>query len=179
MMSLALSAMSWSALLFVTLSSTWIIWSGVRQRMKKKLLTDLPQAELMPIVQPQGRRTVWISSLVLVLLLGLAGGYGIRDHQLLTNSRMYFGVEVLSQQSDRRYQVHIPDYKQDWDWEFCHPQKMPGPLIDIKFEQRFGCKAVNGVGFVSIHKENRNAELPNGRTSTAATATAPRLEAGR
>lgn len=114
-----------------------------------------------------------------MLAIGLALGYGTRDHELNSNTRMYWGVSVISQQSDRRYQVHIPDYTKNWDWEFCHPLQMPGPLIDIKFEQRFGCKAVNGVGFVSIHQEEHNVELQNGRDSTAATATAERLEAGR
>ena len=78
-------------------------------------------------------------SKIAMLILGMVMGYGIRDHQLTSNTRTYSGVAVLSQQSDRQYTVQIPGYARAYDFEFCHPLKMPGPLIDIKYEQRFGC----------------------------------------
>ena len=100
--------------------------------------------------------------------IGKDRGYGIRDHELVNNSRMYFGITVLSQQSDRSYTVKIPGFTQDYPWDFCHPLKMPARVIDIKYEQRFGCKVVNGTGFVQPHEEKKN-ELQNGRhNSTAA-----------
>lgn len=94
--------------------------------------------------------------------LGLSffAGYGYRDHQLTTRTFEYDGVSVLSQQSDRRYGLLIPGYSREWDFEFCHALKMPSNLIDIKYEQRNGCKQVYGIGFVKIHKENQqNAQL--------------------
>lgn len=110
------------------------------------------------------------------LVIGCLLGYLIRDHQFVTNTRTYYGVTILSQQNDHQYTVHIPDYPRDWPWIFCHPLKMPSTVIDIRYEQRYGCKNVNGVGFVapSKLKESRDA-IQNGHDSTAATTTAGRL----
>lgn len=110
------------------------------------------------------------------VVLGILLGMEIRDRQLISNSYMFWGVSIVSQQNDHQYMVHIPGYEKNWDWEFCHPLKMPGLLVDIKYEQRYGCKAVYGVGFVSLHKEKNNVELQNGRNSTE---TSRRLEARR
>lgn len=126
--------------------------------------------ERLPIhhieIRKKGKATVWIGT-PLVLALGIAAGYAIRDHQLITNTRTYFGVEVLSQQNDRSYTVRIPGFSQPYPWEFCHPLKMPAQVVDIKYEQRYGCKYVNGVGFVQPHKEKRY-ELQNGHDPAAA-----------
>jgi hypothetical protein len=108
------------------------------------------------------QRTSPAKYLLTVLLTSSVVGPGcwlLRDHQLSSNTRSYTGVTVVSQQSDRRYGVIVPGYQKVWDWEFCHPLKMPAMVVDIQYEQKFGCKNVNGTGFVSIHKEDKNAKL--------------------
>lgn len=124
-----------------------------------------PQVSI-PEIRSRDKKTVWIGT-PLVLAFGIAAGYAIRDHQLVTNTRTYFGVEVLSQQSDHSYTVRIPGFIQPYPWEFCHPLKMPAQVVDIKYEQRYGCKYVNGVGFVQPHKE-KPYELQNGHDPAAA-----------
>src|SRR5262249_52349456 len=128
----------WLPWLLVISSCIWIVSDGrIRSTLRSWRLAvpstdtaDMSHVEAMPAVEPQGRRTVWIAGMMLTLAVGILGGYGIRDHQLSANTREYFGVSVLSQQSDHRYTVKIPGYSKDYDWEFCHPLKMPGPLID-------------------------------------------------
>lgn len=152
-----LSVASWLVPLLLILLCAWIVLRNVRQDMKENVTT----AELfnIPKVRPRGEVTIWIGSMLMMLAVGLGTGYGLRNIQLINNTRMYFGVVVLSQQNDHEYIVRIPGYDRTYDWEFCHPLKMPAALIDIKYEQRFGCKAVNGVGFVAPHEEKHNAEL--------------------
>lgn len=123
--------------------------------------------------------------MILLLAVGVAyqigkdRGYGIRDHELVQNTRMYFGVTVLSGKTDKNYTVQIPGFVKSYDWDFCHPVKMPAQVIDIKYEQRPGCKMVNGVGFLQIHEE-KNYGIQNGRNSTPAEpATWTGLEARR
>jgi hypothetical protein len=87
-----------------------------------------------------------LGAVAVTISLSFLAGYGYRDHQLASNTRTYFGVSVLSQQSDRRYQVKIPGYTRTYDWEFCDPLKMPSPLVDIKYEQHYGwfCSTTSG-----------------------------------
>src|SRR5690348_8043534 len=127
---------------------------------------NFPPATFIPEVRQRGRATVWIS-LPVILLMGVAGGYAIRDHQLIANTFTYEGVTVNSKVSDSRYWVTIPGYTRQRDFEFCHSLKMPADVIDLKYEQRYGCKQVYGVGFVQPHKEKNNVEsdLQNGRGS--------------
>ena len=114
--------------------------------------------------------------LLMIVGLSLAAGYGIRDHQLVRNTFTYEGVVVNSQVSDSRYWMTIPGYTRQRDFEFCHPLKMPATVIDIKYEQKYGCKQVYGVGFVQPHKEKSNATIQNGRDSTTATEATARLD---
>jgi len=111
--------------------------------------------------------------------MGLVGGYAIRDHQLVTNTFTYEGVTVNSKVSDKQYWVTIPGYTRQRDFEFCHPLKMPANVIDLKYEQRYGCKQVYGVGFVQPHKETNNAAIQNGRGTATATEASAGLETGR
>lgn len=176
----------WLPWLSVISTCAWAILSGVKESTRDRSRSDCDPLDegttnapvAMPAVRQRGERTIWIASMLMMLALGLALGYGVRDRELIANTRMYFGVTVMSQQSDRRYMVQIPGYIKSYDWEFCHPLKMPGPLIDIKYEQRFGCKAVNGVGFIQIHEEKKN-ELQTGRDSSTAKPAAYAMEAGR
>lgn len=121
-----------------------------------------------------------VMSKATILILGIIIGYASRDHQLVSNTRTYFGVSVLAQLSDRKYTVRVPGYPRTYDWDFCDPLAMPSKLIDIRYEQHYGCKLVNGVGFVAPHQEKKDDQLQNGRYSTPASTTAfVRLEEGR
>lgn len=111
--------------------------------------------------------------------IGKDRGYGIRDHELTVNTFTYEGVAVNSQVSDHRYWMTIPGYIRQFDFDFCHPIKMPADIIDIKYEQKYACKQVYGVGFVQPHKERNNAAIQNGRYSATASETSARLERGR
>lgn len=143
-----------------------------KQRSAEASIIPMPPPRAAVAMLPTAETVRRASKTTFLLLVGMLAGILWRDHELISNTRMYFGVSVISQQSDRRYLVHIPDYKKNWDWEFCHPLIMPGPLVDIKYEQHGGCKVVNGIGFVSIHQEEHNAAIQNGRDTAAATATA-------
>lgn len=103
-------------------------------------------------------------------------GYLIRDHQLAVNTFVFEGVTVNSQVSDRQYWMTVPGYIRQRDFEFCHPLKMPAQVIDIKYEQKYGCKQVYGVGFVQPHKEKSSDTIQNGRSSTASTEATARLD---
>lgn len=152
-----LSVTSWLVSLSVISLCIWIVLSGYRRSTSENVTAE--HLFKLPKVRPRGEVTIWIGSMMMMLSIGLATGYGFRNHELVENTRMYFGVTVLSQQNDHEYTVRVPGYDRTYDWEFCHPLKMPSSLIDIKYEQRFGCKAVNGVGFVAPHEEKHNAEL--------------------
>lgn len=95
-------------------------------------------------------------------------GYFYRDHELKANTFTFTGVTIVHQQSERRYSVLIPGYTEEQHWRFCHPLEMPAKLVDIQFEQRYGCKQVYGVGFVLPHKE-KNVQIGRHSKTTAAT----------
>lgn len=150
-------------LLALLLSGLSVLSLAVRARrivhLREERPIPMPPPRSVITMLPTAESVRKIGSTVFLLSLGLLAGYAIRNQELASNTRTYFGVAVLSQQSEQRYMVRIPGDLKDWDWEFCHPVKMPSLLIDIRYEQRFGCKAVNGVGFVSIHEEKKNAQL--------------------
>lgn len=105
------------------------------------------------------------------LVIGCLLGYLIRDHQLTSNTFTFEGVKVNSQINDHQYWITIPGYSRQRDFEFCHPLKMPAPIVTIKYEQKYGCKQVYGVGFVEPYKEKINDSIQNGRNSTSSTET--------
>src|SRR5678815_5203439 len=131
----------WLPSLLVMSSCAWILSGVVVENTKEewpqlfKPLTS-PVVIMMPEVQRRGKKTVYIASMMILILLAATGllglGYGIRDHQLVTNTLEYSGVAVLSQQNERSYTVNVPGYDKAYDWDFCHPLKMPSSLIDIK-----------------------------------------------
>ena len=174
----------WLPSLLVISSCAWILSGVVVENTKEewpqlfKPLTS-PVVIMMPEVHRRGKRTVYIASMMILILLAATGllglGYGIRDHQLVTNTFTYEGVAVNSQVNERQYWMTIPGYADQRDFEFCHPLKMPAAVIDIKYEQKYGCKQVYGIGFVRPHKENSNARIQNGRDPAAAPKTAARL----
>ena len=181
---------SWLPSLLVISSCVWILSDAVGENTNEEwpqLFDPLasPILIMMPDTERKGKHTrPFIASMILILALagGLGLGYGVRDHQLVANTFTYEGVTVNSQVTDRQYWMTIPGYARQRDFEFCHPLKMPADVIDIKYEQRYGCKQVYGVGFVQPHKEisdATNAEVQNGRDTATATETPARLEAGR
>lgn len=158
----ALSVMSWLALLFVMLSSGWIVWSESRKRTKKKLLPSsvppmFPPA-FMPEVQRQGRMSVWIGLPLVAILavtaayqIGKDRGYGIRDRQLIENQLTYTDVAILKKVSDREFFIW-PDRMKQQHITIC-PESTVGwyageLLDDWTFEQRNGCKRV-----ISYHEK--------------------------
>ena len=86
-----------------------------------------------------------------ILILGIAIGYGVRDHQLVDSTITYRNVLVQQRLAERRYRV-IPQWMSRLDVELCQ-----GPPIDWQegdtldewtFEQQRGCKRV-----ISYHKK--------------------------
>jgi hypothetical protein len=167
----------WLPPLLLTLTCVCVIYDNARKSTKDALPpftlepTRTPIAIHIPEVHRRGRQTVYIT---MSLLLGIAAGYAGRDHQLISNTHLYEGVTVDQQLSEKEYKLIIPGYATKWDFEFCHPLKMPSVLIDIKYEQKYGCKQVYGVGFVQPHKEKTNAAIQNGRYSSPSAETASR-----
>lgn len=169
------SALSYSVFFWLRcllwLAGFFAIFSCVLNAMKKRNIGVFWNAKRRIIANANS-----ILTNVTILILGIIIGYASRDHQLVSNTRTYFGVSVLAQLNDRKYTVKVPGYQRTYDWEFCDPLAMPSQLIDIRYEQHYGCKLVNGIGFVSPHEENQN-ELQNGRHSaTTPTAAIARLE---
>ena len=179
--SLALWSIYWLPSLSVISSCAWILSDAAVESTKEEwpqLFEPLttPLMIMMPEVQPRGKRTVYIATMmILILLAGVGLGYGSREHQLATNTFTYEGVAVNSQVSEKRYWMTVPGYSSQRDFEFCHPLKMPAQVVDIKYEQKYGCKQVYGIGYVLTHKENRNASIQNGRDPSAATEASARL----
>jgi hypothetical protein len=111
----------------------------------------ISSSEYIPEVQRQGKRTVWISTLC--LLVGLAIGYMSRDHQLSSNKFTYTDVSVLKRISDREFVVW-PDRMKQQHVQLC-PESSVGwyegeTLDDWTFEQQRGCKRV-----VSYHEKQK------------------------
>ena len=107
-------------------------------------------------------------------------GYQARNNELSKNTREYTGVVIVNKKNDNVYDVKVPGYVKTYNWEFCHPVKMPSDVVDIKYEQRYGCKQINGIGYLLTHKETKDVDklnLQNGRDpSASATSTWARLE---
>lgn len=152
MRSSALSVTSWLALLFVTSSSIWIIWSAARQRMRKRLRPGYPQ-EVMPIVQPQGRQTVWISTLT--LLIGLGTGYAGHDWLFARNRYLYTDVLIVTRHDAQNFTVQ-PSRMQPWKAHTCTPVDWQ-PLQKMKmllYQQLQDCKEVGARGAFEFYEEN-------------------------
>jgi hypothetical protein len=111
-------------------------------------IADLP----MPPMRPRGRVTVWIG-LPVILLMGLAGGYAIRDHQLITNQQTYTDVAVLRKISDSEFLIW-PDRMKQQHIQICAGSTVgwyEGEVLnDWTFEQRKGCKRV-----ISYHEKQK------------------------
>jgi len=75
------------------------------------------------------------------IVLGVALGVGIRDHQLINQSHTYWDVAILEKYSNISFRIQ-PARMQDGQWDFCEP--VPFQKYDklryITFEQKNGCK---------------------------------------
>ena len=80
---------------------------------------------------------------MILLGMGLSAGlgYGIRDHQLISNSHTYWDVAILDKYSDHSFRIQ-PARMQDGQWDFCAPVPFQkhDELRYITFEQKNGCK---------------------------------------
>lgn len=94
------------------------------------------------VIRNAGRATI--------LILGIAIGYGIRDHQLVSNHVTYTDIDVLYKVNDVRYFVQ-PARMRAMDITLCNERVdwNAGDLLDDwTFEQMPGCKRV-----ISYHKK--------------------------
>jgi hypothetical protein len=121
-------------------------------------------ADVIPEVQRQGKRTVWISTIALLAGLGL--GYEGRDLQMKSNVRSLPETLILDVNPDGSYQMLARDGRK-FDTTFCHGRDdlVPGnKLKEFKFEQRVGCKNIRGfgLGYVAYtdHGVRRTYEIP-------------------
>jgi len=115
----------------------------------------------MPRVERRGKRTVWISSLILALAIGLlvgtGGGYAIRDHQVVSNTVFYTAVTIHSpSQPDTDFDIQ-PARMQPIPSKICRSLvdwKIGETLKDLTFEQEHGCKRV-----ISYHRYPQGEKL--------------------
>lgn len=134
-----LSAISWLASLSVISLCIWIVLSGIRRHMKETVTTK--GLYNIPKVRPRGEVTIWIATMMTMLAIGLALGYGARDRQLVSNSHTYWDVAILEKYSDISFRIQ-PARMQDGQWDFCAPVpfQKSDELRYITFEQKNGCK---------------------------------------
>lgn len=131
----------WLPWLLVISTCAWAILSGVRESMRDRSRRDCPEPDIIPTVRPRGERTVWIASMMMMLAVGLALGYGARDRELIANSHTYWDVSILDKYSDISFRIQ-PARMQDGQWDFCAPApfQKSDQLRYITFEQKNGCK---------------------------------------
>jgi hypothetical protein len=145
----ALSVTSWLASLSVISLCIWIVLSGSRRSTNENVTTKGLYS--IPKVRPRGEITIWIGSMLMVLAIGLALGYGARDHELGRNTRTYTDVVVISRFSPRDFSVW-PDRMKQQRIQIC-PESVVDwregeVLADWTFEQKPGCKRV-----ISYHEK--------------------------
>jgi hypothetical protein len=167
------------AYLFCTLAVVLLIIEERREhiaRRERRLSMASPRGSIWipPEVRSSAARATKLLGLI---LLGVIIGGLWRDHQLLSATMTFRHVRVLGKISDKRYLMQ-PSGMKAYDWEFCHdltmPKEMgretPAKYVDIKFEQRNGCKQIIGVGFLEISREENNyVETGRNPTTTATT----------
>jgi len=167
-----LSVMSWSALLFVMSSSCWIVWSGLRKHTKEKLRPNSEPETYMRGPQPQGRRTVWISSLALLIGLGL--GYAAHNWQFSRSRYRYTDVLVLERHDAQNFTIQ-PARMQPWHAHTCTPVDWQ-PFEKMRlliFQQLSDCKEVGRRGAFEFYEQQGKRllfpqEITNVRVQEAA-----------
>ena len=158
MKSLLAYGIYWLPLLLLISTCVYVIYDSGKKSTKKELLPFMFEPAITPIAihipeaQPQGKRTVWISTVMLIVLtIGVSLGYGVRDHQLSGNLQTYTDVAITKKIADRDFWIWPDRMKQQ------HIQICPESVVDWKsgtnlddwtFEQRNGCKRV-----VSYHEK--------------------------
>ena len=152
-----LSVMSWLVSLSVISLCIWIVLKGSRQNTSENVTTE--DFLDVPKVRGLGEVTIWIATMMMVLAIGLALGYGARDRELSGNTQTYTDVAVLNKTADREFLVW-PDRMRQQHITICPEStvawRVGEVLKDWTFEQRQGCKRV-----VSYH------EKPKGETDAA------------
>lgn len=114
----------------------------------------------IPEVQALGKQTVWIKTLAVVLGIGISAavGYGIRDYQLIKNTRTYLDVKVLEKYSDIKYLLQ-PARMQPWISNPCSPIDLtPGSTMKFyTYEQMHipDCHRVKAFEFYANSKGER------------------------
>jgi hypothetical protein len=112
-------------------------WNGAAE------LTPTSAAESavnIPEVQRQGKRTVWIATMTLIVGLGL--GYASRDLQMRMRTNTLYNVTVLSQPAEKEFYLRTP--KEDLHTVFCEPVpfKTGDHIKKLKYENRTYCWSV-------------------------------------
>jgi hypothetical protein len=167
--SLTLWLISWLPSLLVISSCAWILSAAAVKSTKEewpqlfKPLTT-PLLIMMPEMQPKGKRTVYIATMMVILtailLAGVGLGYGRRDHQLISNERTYWGVTILDSYSPQSFHVQ-PERMQDYKWDFCSPAPFQKSQVFkfITYEQRNDCKRLEYFREEDHKGEQTDAEL--------------------
>src|SRR5678809_937220 len=93
----------WLPWLLVISSCMWIIFGARIKPYGKHLPNTFPPPSLIPEVRKRGEATIWIGSMILMLAVGLALGYGARDRELLAKTITYTDVFVQQKSSDQRF----------------------------------------------------------------------------
>lgn len=148
------SLISWLPLLLLISASVWTIFTSARKSTNERPVTFTPLTTPMqihiPEVQRLGKKTVFIASVSLALIVGLGAGYAVRDHQLATHLQTYTDVAILKKVAEGEFWIWPDRMKQQ------HIQLCAGSVVgwqegetldDWTFEQKAGCKRV-----VSYHE---------------------------
>lgn len=96
----------------------------------------------------------------------------------MENTREYHGVRIVSQTSEKQISVLIPGLPNEYSLVFCHPLKPPSDCINIKWEQKLGCKDVNENGYIEPSKETC-PNVQNGHNTATTTEATARLAGAR
>lgn len=149
----------WLPWLSVISTCAWAILSGVKESTRDRSRKDCEPLDegttnapvAMPAVRQRGERTIWIASMMLMLALGLALGYGARDHELATRTQTYTDVAINKALPGNEFLIW-PDRMKQMHIRLCPESSVAWyegeVLSDWTFEQKSSCKRV-----VSYHEK--------------------------
>lgn len=122
----------------------WLIGVIRKSRQEEGLTTPIISVRIQLIQRTQAI-TSNMGKIILGVIIGLVVGYGIREHQLISNQQTYTAVKIVTKKADREFVVW-PDRMKKQDATICPESSVDWRegqvLSDWTFEQRSGCKRV-------------------------------------
>lgn len=150
------------------LSTTSIVFSGLSMKQRTR-----PTEPLFGNLQERRRKARTAVKLGVLSFFLFGSGAWFRDCQLTRNTHTYYNATV-QKISDTEWWVK-PEGMRAYDFVFCRPANLDlGGPIDITYEQRLGCKSLDGSNHFELHEGVNDARR---EPAASATKTAFQTEA--